>query len=137
MGNIIRAEVSENNPYWIEKHRYYELKHFCLQYPTWKRNYVMLSDVFELDMWFPEYSIRNPEFEKSSYSVWALKELTEYVSQKVYPRKEVAVDEIIVLTNEFRNKMRRYAQIRQDNNFMFVVAQDILSDVLDVLRATK
>lgn len=28
MGNIIRAEVSENNPYWIEKHRYYELKHF-------------------------------------------------------------------------------------------------------------
>lgn len=25
MGNIIRAEVSENNPYWIEKHRYYEL----------------------------------------------------------------------------------------------------------------
>ena len=56
---------------------------------------------------------------------------------KVYPRKEVAVDEITVLTNEFRNKMRRYAQIRQDNNFMFVVAQDILSDVLDVLRATK
>lgn len=43
MGNIIRAEVSENNPYWIEKHRYYELKHFCLQYPTWKRNYVSLE----------------------------------------------------------------------------------------------
>ena len=43
MGNIIRAEVSENNPYWIEKHRYYELKNFCLQYPTWKRNYVSLD----------------------------------------------------------------------------------------------
>ena len=43
MGNIIRAEVSENNPYWIEKHRYYELKHFCLQYPIWKRNYVSLD----------------------------------------------------------------------------------------------
>lgn len=56
---------------------------------------------------------------------------------KSLSKKEVAVDEIIVLTNEFRNKMRRYAQIRQDNNFMFVVAQDILSDVLDVLRATK
>ena len=98
---------------------------------------LMLSDAFELDMWFPDYSIRNREFEKSSYSVWALQELTEYVSQKICPRKEAAVDEIIVFTNEFRNKMRRYAQIRQDNNFMFVVAQDILSDVLDVLRATK
>ena len=29
MGNIIRAEVSENNPYWIEKHRYYELNIFA------------------------------------------------------------------------------------------------------------
>lgn len=37
MGTIIRPEVSKSNPYWIEKHRYYELKHFCLQYPTWKK----------------------------------------------------------------------------------------------------
>ena len=36
MGNVIRAEVSEKNPYWLEKHRHYELKHFCLQYPIWK-----------------------------------------------------------------------------------------------------
>ena len=43
MGNVIRAEVSERNPYWIEKHRYYELKHFCLQYPVWKKNYGLLD----------------------------------------------------------------------------------------------
>lgn len=98
---------------------------------------LMLSDVFELDMWFPDYSIRNQEFEKASYSVWALQELTEYVTQKIYPRKEAAVAEIIVLTNECRNKMRRYAQIRPDNNLMFTVARDILSDVLEVLRAAK
>lgn len=28
MGTTIRPELSEKNPYWIEKHRYYELKHF-------------------------------------------------------------------------------------------------------------
>ena len=33
----IRPELSRENPYWIDKHRYYELKHFCLQYPLWKR----------------------------------------------------------------------------------------------------
>ena len=27
-----RPELSKKNPYWIPKHRYYELKHFCLQY---------------------------------------------------------------------------------------------------------
>lgn len=33
----MRPEVSESNPYWIERHRYYELKHFCLQYRIWKK----------------------------------------------------------------------------------------------------
>lgn len=43
MGTNIRPEVSEKNPYWIERHRYYELKHFCLQYPSWKRAYFALD----------------------------------------------------------------------------------------------
>ena len=33
----IRPQLSSKNPYWIDRHRYYELKHFCLQYKTWKR----------------------------------------------------------------------------------------------------
>lgn len=37
MATIIRPELSPKNKYWIEKHRYYELKHFCLQYPIWKK----------------------------------------------------------------------------------------------------
>ena len=43
MGTTIRPELSTKNPYWIEKHRYYELKHFCLQYPIWKKAYASLS----------------------------------------------------------------------------------------------
>lgn len=43
MSTTIRAEVSEKNPYWIEKHRYYELKHFCMQYPFWKKMYKVLD----------------------------------------------------------------------------------------------
>lgn len=27
MATTIRPELSEKNPYWIERHRYYELKH--------------------------------------------------------------------------------------------------------------
>lgn len=42
MSTIIRPELSPKNCYWIEKHRYYELKHFCLQYPSWKRKYNSL-----------------------------------------------------------------------------------------------
>lgn len=40
MSTNIRAELSTKNEYWIERHRYYELKHFCLQYPIWKKLYA-------------------------------------------------------------------------------------------------
>lgn len=39
MSTIIRPEISKSSKYWISKHRHYELKHFCLQYPEWKRAY--------------------------------------------------------------------------------------------------
>jgi len=43
MGTTIRPETSKKNKYWLEKHRYYELKHFCLQYPIWKRAHLSLD----------------------------------------------------------------------------------------------
>lgn len=39
MGTVIRPDISQKNKYWIDKHRHYELKHFCLQYPEWKKTY--------------------------------------------------------------------------------------------------
>lgn len=39
MTTSIRAEISSKKPYWIDRHRYYELKHFCLQYPVWRTAY--------------------------------------------------------------------------------------------------
>lgn len=43
MGTRTRPELSEKNPYWLERHRYYELKHFCMQYPIWMRAYKELD----------------------------------------------------------------------------------------------
>lgn len=45
MATVIRPEISEKNKYWVNKHRHYELKHFCLQYPAWKKILVGLGDV--------------------------------------------------------------------------------------------
>lgn len=44
MSTKIRPEISEKSKYWIDKHRHYELKHFCLQYPEWKRAYAESSE---------------------------------------------------------------------------------------------
>lgn len=45
MGTNIRPVLSLKNRYWIDRHRYYELKHFCLQYPEWKRSYAALDNL--------------------------------------------------------------------------------------------
>lgn len=39
MATVIRPQISKKNKYCITKHRYYELKHFCLQYSEWERAY--------------------------------------------------------------------------------------------------
>ena len=43
MSTLVRPEVSKKNKYWISKHRYYELKHFCMQLPEWKEELKALD----------------------------------------------------------------------------------------------
>lgn len=42
----LKPELSKKNRYWLSKHRYYELKHFCLQYKEWKTLYLSLSEPY-------------------------------------------------------------------------------------------
>ena len=42
----MKATISKKNKYWISKHRYYELAHFCRQYDEWKKNYAKLQGDF-------------------------------------------------------------------------------------------
>lgn len=44
MATLIRPEISEKKRYWINRNRHYELKHFCLQYPYWKKMYSELDN---------------------------------------------------------------------------------------------
>lgn len=43
MSTNVRPEVSQKNPYYLERERYYELKHFCRQYHIWKKAYAALD----------------------------------------------------------------------------------------------
>lgn len=40
----VKPELSVKNPYRMDRHRYYELKHFCMQYPLWKKRYLSMID---------------------------------------------------------------------------------------------
>lgn len=81
----IRPQLSRRNPYWIDRHRYYELKHFCLQYNTWKEN---LRNI---------YGIPNPNFPRVGFSqkvsdpvLWSV-ELREEYRNKIHMVEDAAL----------------------------------------------
>jgi len=45
MSTVIRPEVSKKSQYYISKHRYYELRHYCQQYKEWQDCYRFLSQM--------------------------------------------------------------------------------------------
>jgi hypothetical protein len=49
MSTTTRPELSEKNRWWISKHRYYELRHFCLQYPEWKKQVAEIDGLHAHD----------------------------------------------------------------------------------------
>lgn len=44
MSTVIRPELSKRNEFYISRHRYYELKHYCLQYKEWEKAVKALDD---------------------------------------------------------------------------------------------
>ncbi len=50
MSTTIRAKISKNNKYWISRHRYYELKHFCMQYWDWVKELESLDSMSNTEL---------------------------------------------------------------------------------------
>lgn len=67
MGDNVRAEISHKNRYYISKHRYYELKHFCLQYDEWKELYfsVQFLNGQRIDGMPHGYAVSDPTFTRA------------------------------------------------------------------------
>ena len=59
MATVIRPKISEKSKYYIDKHRYYELKHFCLQYKEWKNLYETCNDSLIFAATFERMSSNN------------------------------------------------------------------------------
>ena len=78
MSTTIRSNISKKNEYWIEKHRYYELKHFVLQYPIWKHTLQSLDGLSGQSY---EYVIRTLDY--ISDPVAKLAEAREYLHNKI------------------------------------------------------
>lgn len=88
MATTIRPEVSIKNRYYIDKHRHYELKHFCLQYPKWKKAYIE-----SLDSDIPLSMIDNSKTADGVYDPTSSRAITRaYYSKRMRMLEQVAKD---------------------------------------------
>lgn len=86
MATTIRAEISTKNKYWIDKHRHYELKHFCLQYPIWKKTYAAIVELSASSTTLERASL--PNMHSDPTAKCALKKI--YYSEKIKMVEEIA-----------------------------------------------
>ena len=87
MATLIRPEISEKNKYYIDKHRYYELKHFCLQYSEWKKIYAECNT----------FSIFVSNYEKSSYANIPQDLTAKYAIRKAFYGERIKLVERIAM----------------------------------------
>lgn len=88
MATTIRPEVSIKNRYYIDKHRHYELKHFCLQYPKWKKAYI---DSLDVDI--PMSMVDGVQTCEGVYDPTATRAVTRaYYSKRMQMLEQVAKD---------------------------------------------
>lgn len=92
MATVIRPEVSTKNKYWINKHRHYELKHFCLQYGEWKKAYAACNEAI----------IFASEFDKMPSSNIPSDLTAKYAIKKAqYAEKIKLIERIAMETDEY------------------------------------
>ena len=88
MATTIRPEVSIKNRYYIDKHRHYELKHFCLQYPKWKKAYI---DSLDVDV--PMSMVEGAQTSEGLYDPTSTRAITRaYYSKRMQMLEQVAKD---------------------------------------------
>lgn len=83
--NKVRSELSGRNPSAISGHRYYELRHWCLQYPDWKKELWQIERTQSSSLIRPEKRV-----EDAKRPVEELSERIEELKKKIQTVDRIA-----------------------------------------------
>lgn len=103
MATVIRPELSKKNEHYISKHRYYELKHFVMQYRDW------IKWVREYDVKYPHLGFGGPMSDKMTV-YWKDPTLEEVERREIYVSKiQMVADCMITAFSDIDELSRTYA----------------------------
>lgn len=99
---------------------------------------LIIYDTFQMDACMPPlFNKWEEEFKKASYSQWAIGEIINYITKRLYPRTSGTVDEFYIFTQDFMKKMSWYSEVNPKTSKIFRIACDMSADILDLLQAMK
>lgn len=98
----------------------------------------LLYDMYQMDICIPPlFGMWKDEFENTSYSVWAVNEVKNYIIEQIHPYTYGTIDEFCELTREFIAKTTQYSKMNPKNQQIFQAARDMAINILELLEAMK
>ena len=128
MGTVIRSKISVKSENYISKHRYLELKHFCLQYNEWERKWREIPVIAENEISkipggknpgkpTENLAIRRMTYERNMQIVWqccndADKSIADYIFEAVTEGKSFKYMENVPCGKDyFYERYRRFFKL--------------------------
>lgn len=117
----MKPEVSKKSEWWIPKERYYELKHFCLQYDLWKKAYeridiqandpskVIVAKTEHFDPIQAAVESKEKWYEKMHMVDWACDYATSYAFSIKKPEEAKLLKEAVTKGYSFEKMEARYS----------------------------
>lgn len=97
----VRADVSKKNTWYISKYRHYELRHFCLQYPEWEREYASFDSLSKTPAELVKVGKTNHIADPVAYCVekkdyyWRRLKMVDNAAQKVAESENIVLDKTV------------------------------------------
>ena len=97
---------------------------------------LILYDTYQMDIQLPPLIFRYvKDFEEASYTNWAIDELLRYLEKRIPNGETLPISSFIDLVDRFLKKINRCGRVKYKNTKMFIVAHNVMIDILDLLEA--
>lgn len=135
MSTDIRPEVSKKKDYWIPKHRYYELKHFVMQYPEWMEYLANTNGLVKGTRTDEDKvqlgAVSDPTWlavERRAHYIWAMR-LVEHTAELTDPKYGKIIMDHLIKEDGYNNvkdsiKLSRSEYYRLYRKFFWILDQN-------------
>lgn len=97
-------------------------------------DFFLLLDEYIFDANCYYLSVKSQKFAQISYQKWSVEQIKNEVALSIYPKEYATKDELTAIISGFANRMANYSYRNEKSKIIFVTAQDVATDILDIIK---